>query len=202
MSYSSELTRKRILKCAEKEFLEQGFAKANLRKIAKDAKATTGALYNYFNNKEVLFDALVKQPADTLLDAFIKMHQQMKQPAKDISKQSMEKQSGSNTDLVLDYIYENFTAFKLIFCRAEGTDYAAYIDKLAKIEEDAFRRMLSNPPGGNKTVDDFFLHVTVTSGFRDLYEVVSHDLSKEDALQFMEQIKRFRFAGWREILGY
>ena len=48
MSYSSEQTRQRILECAKKEFLEQGYQKANLRKIAEDAKATTGALYNHF----------------------------------------------------------------------------------------------------------------------------------------------------------
>ena len=59
MSYSSEQTRQRILECAKKEFLEQGYQKANLRKIAEDAKATTGALYNHFKNKEVLFEALV-----------------------------------------------------------------------------------------------------------------------------------------------
>ncbi|OUO73030.1 hypothetical protein [Anaeromassilibacillus sp. An250] len=43
--------------------------------------------------------------------------------------------------------------------------------------------------------------VMCASGFRELYEIVSHNLTKEEAVDFMEQVKRFRFAGWREILG-
>ena len=38
----------------------QGFKDASLRNIVKEAGLTTGAFYGYFNNKEELFNALVK----------------------------------------------------------------------------------------------------------------------------------------------
>ena len=36
------------------------------------------------------------------------------------------------TDEVLDYVYEHFTAFKLIFCRSAGTSYEHFFDKLIR----------------------------------------------------------------------
>ena len=48
-------TRDRILNSARKYFLEYGFQAAPLRKIAKDAGFTSGALYGYFDSKEALF---------------------------------------------------------------------------------------------------------------------------------------------------
>ena len=197
MSYSSELTRQRIIDCAKQEFLEQGFQKANLREIASKAKATTGALYNHFKNKAELFDALVKEPADTLLKSFQEMHEQ-----KDLSlsdTQNVKVSSSNSTDWVLDFIYDNFVEFKLIFCRSEGTEYEHYLEKLVKIEEADYHRMLKEQPDND--IDDFFVHVMCADGIRGLYEVVAHDIPKEQASAFMEKVKRFRFAGWCEILG-
>ena len=195
MSYSSEQTRKRILVCAKKEFLKYGFQGANLRRIASEAKATTGALYNHFKNKEELFDEIVKGPTSDLLLKFQVLHDQACRA--EGHTQAME-QSNSGTDWMLDYIYEHFDIFKLVFCCSEGSTYANYMEKLITIEESAYKAVLScesNP------VDEFFIHIMCSSGFRELYEVVAHDLSKEKAVQFMERVKRFRFAGLLDILG-
>ncbi|MCR5666632.1 MAG: TetR/AcrR family transcriptional regulator [Eubacterium sp.] len=201
MSYSSQQTRQRILDCAKLEFLEQGFQKANLRKIATDAKATTGALYNHFKNKAVLFDALVKEPADTLLETFCEMHKQAEEEASPSNKKQMTETSEKDTDWVLDYIYDNFDAFRLIFCCSQGTAYSDYLDRLSEIEENSYRRMIHALHPSGEPVSDFFIHVICSSGLRQLREVVAHNLSKPEAEAFMEQIKRFRFAGWQEILG-
>lgn len=48
-----------LLQSALNEFLICGFEKASLRNIVKNANTTTGNFYNYFENKEALFDALV-----------------------------------------------------------------------------------------------------------------------------------------------
>ncbi|MHC5099511.1 TetR/AcrR family transcriptional regulator, partial [Peptoniphilus genitalis] len=61
MSYSSDLTKDRILECAKEEFLKNGFNNAQVGKIAKKAKVTTGAIYRHFRNKEELFFALIEE---------------------------------------------------------------------------------------------------------------------------------------------
>ena len=47
-----------ILEAGRKEFMEYGYEKASLRRIAKEASVTTGAIYGYFAGKEALFAAL------------------------------------------------------------------------------------------------------------------------------------------------
>lgn len=201
MSYSSDLTRQRILECAEQEFLEQGYPKANLRKIAEKAKATTGALYAHFKNKAELFDALVKGPADELYQAIVSFHQQSDSMLENTSEMTQSSRIAVNsTDWMLDYIYEHLGAFKLIICCSEGTPYVGYLDRLVEVEEQAVRKTLAlaNP---SSPVDDFFIHVMCMTGYQEMFEVVAHDLPKEQALSYVEKTRQFRFAGWAAVLG-
>ncbi len=46
-----------------------------------------------------------------------------------------------------------------------------------------------------------FLHVICSDGLRDLQELVSRDVPKEQAETYMAQLQRFRFTGWREFIG-
>ena len=59
MQFKKEEVKNRILKEAELEFLNNGFEKASLRRIVKNAGTTIGNFYNYFVNKEELFKELV-----------------------------------------------------------------------------------------------------------------------------------------------
>lgn len=198
MSYSSEQTRERILSCARQEFLENGFEKANLRRISDAAKVTTGALYAHFKNKEGLFDDLVRLPAEELFTRYEDMHDQVEVvPHEDVLERT-EKVSSEGMDWMLDYIYQHFDAFKLIVCCSESTPYSRYIDKLIEIEESTTRRVL--PEDAVKATGDFFIHVACSSGVREFFEVVAHDLPKEEAVRYMSEIKRFHFSGWRGIL--
>ena len=45
-------------------FSEYGYAKANMRMIAKDSNISTGGLYLYFKNKEDLYLTLMKSKMD------------------------------------------------------------------------------------------------------------------------------------------
>lgn len=61
-------TRAKILRAAKQEFFANGFADTNVRTIAEKAGVTTGALYNIFNNKDGIFEALVSGVFDGFLD--------------------------------------------------------------------------------------------------------------------------------------
>lgn len=62
---------KNILEASKKEFLEKGFQKASVRSIAAAVNVTTGAVYRYYENKEALFDALVKAPSEELYEFYL-----------------------------------------------------------------------------------------------------------------------------------
>jgi AcrR family transcriptional regulator len=56
-----EQTRQAILEAAEKLFLSQGYNGTSMRQIARRAGIALGGIYNHFEGKEGLFQALLKE---------------------------------------------------------------------------------------------------------------------------------------------
>jgi TetR/AcrR family transcriptional regulator of autoinduction and epiphytic fitness len=56
----SEAKRKAILKAARDNFLENGYSRAAMADIARDADVSTATLYKHFSSKEVLFAAIIE----------------------------------------------------------------------------------------------------------------------------------------------
>lgn len=201
MSYNSNLTRERILECARQEFMDHGYQNANMRRIARMANATTGALYNHFANKAVLFDALVQAPAEEMLAQFQEIHRRAGKSLSSMPDKGVEEEARTGTDWMLEYIYRHMDAFQLIFCRSEGTRWSTYLERLIEIEEQAYRVYCDALGKNGKHVEDMFLHVTAATGFQYLVELVSHNLPYDQAVAVMDSVKRYSMAGWREILG-
>ena len=109
--------------------------------------------------------------------------------------------AGSFIQIDGKYIYENFDVFKLIFCHSAGTEYEYYFDELAEIEEKYYREFVKQFSRRENMVSDFFIHVICRTGWSYIYEVVSHDLSYDEAQIFMKSIREFCFAGWGKVLG-
>lgn len=54
-----ELTRIRLLRCAEQVFSEKGYHEARVENITKMGRVAKGTIYQYFRNKEEIFIALL-----------------------------------------------------------------------------------------------------------------------------------------------
>lgn len=187
-----------LLKSAQLEFLNYGFHNASLRRISADSGVSTNSIYTRFGDKAGLFDAVVGQAADGLMDIYMKSVQAASDSL-DIDEAVDNGNEG--TDEVLEYIYEHFTEFKLIFCCSAGTSYEHYFDRLAEIEESYYKEFARKYAAPGVQISDFFIHVMCRTGWQYIYEIVSHDLSYEDAVQFMQNIRQYFYAGWKKVLG-
>lgn len=187
-----------LLKSAQLEFLNYGFHNASLRRISADSGVSTNSIYTRFGDKEGLFDAVVRQAADGLMNIYMKSVQ----AASDSMDMAEAVDNGNEgTDEVLEYIYEHFTAFKLIFCYSAGTSYEHYFDRLAEIEESYYKEFAKKYAAPGVQISDFFIHVMCRTGWQYIYEIVSHDLSYEEAVCFMQNIRQYFYAGWKNVLG-
>lgn len=191
-------TTEKLLSAAEKEFLEYGYADANLRRISAASGVSTHTIYTRFKDKAGLFDALVKVPAQELKELFMDAMSGLEtctgySDAVDVSD--------DGTDKVLSYIYDHIQAFRLIFCCSAGTPYAHYLEDMAAIEEKAYLDWIIRILGEISPTAEFFIHVMCASGYRELYELVSHNLPIDEAKKFMELEKQYHFAGWKAIMG-
>ncbi len=200
VSYSSELTKERIMACAKEEFLQKGFTNANLREIANKAKATTGAVYNHFQGKDGLFEALVGEFAANLLALYQKAHQEV-EGEYDFDSADISENMGKGTNLILEYLYADFELSKLLFCCSAGTKYEKFVDDLIEIEEKSSLDFMANDNFKPTKINKFFVHVIATSGLNNMLEAIHHDLPKAEALEYIGKIQRFYYAGTKEILG-
>lgn len=198
-------TQEKILDAAMQEFLGKGFQAASLRSIAKSAGVTTGAMYGYYHSKEALFDTLVKEAAEGFYGWYDRLHKDyMKKPVEE-QIEGMDQLTKRYVPEMVEYIYRHFEAFKLILCCSAGTEYEHYLDRLTKIEEESsfeyiaeLRRAGYEP---SRQLDETLMHIVCSQYFQALYEMVSHDIPLEKAVEYMKVLGDFQYAGWSAVLG-
>jgi len=64
----SDSTRQRILDVAERLFAQKGFAGTAVRDIAREAGLTAPSLYNHFDGKQALYEAVLARGVQPLVD--------------------------------------------------------------------------------------------------------------------------------------
>ena len=192
-----------LLEAGKSEFLAHGFLGASLRSIASSLGVTTGAIYRYYPDKEAFFDALVSKPADEFLEVYRNVQ-------RDFAKKSLQDQLNGLPEVseeghtwMMEYVYDNFDAFKLIVCCSQGTRYEHYIDTLVEIEATSGRvltdRMLEEGYSINH-IDDELIHIVSSALFYGMFETVRHDMPREKAFEYMNNLKEFYSAGWFKLL--
>lgn len=193
-----------ILKAAKEEFLTLGYTEASMRNIAKKANLTTGSLYYRFLDKAEMLDAVVGNEAEELLTMF-------KRIQNDFAKKGIENQvseMGSYTEnglhVMIDYIYDHYDVFKIIICKSKGSKYEFYIDSLVDIEVENTYRFINELKDKKLKVrepSEDLIHILCTSFFASIFEVVQHDMKREEALKYADEIYAFNEAGWSVLLG-
>lgn len=205
MNRSENTTLDNILEEAKTEFLDKGYQQASLREIVKKAGVTTGAFYGYFKNKECLFDALVEDQYETMLNMYRKT-------LTDFFEKTPEEQCENMVDATFmcmkkmkDYMYENFDAFKLILCCSEGTRYKYLIHNVAEMDIAAthdFAKSMDQVGQAAKKVNPVLEHILTSGMFAGFFELIVHDVPKEAADEYIHQLLDFYAAGWGKIMGF
>jgi len=205
LSESETKTLKKILEAGKKEFLQKGFILASLRNIVRNAEVTTGAFYGYFKSKEELFDYLVSKPANTCMEAYMKAQTEFALLPPEKQPCEMGKISGECMDEMVDYIYDNFDAFKLIICCSEGTRYENYIHDMVVVEVNAtykFMEVLKKQGLRVENVDSQLIHILASGMLSAYFEMVVHDMPREQAKGYVKELRRFYTAGWKTIMDF
>ena len=205
MTQEAMTTREGLLCAASHEFLETGYKEAALREIAKQAGVTTGALYGYFKNKEELFGALVDEPYHAILDLYNEvLHAFQSLPPED-QFNDMTDYTAVGMKRMMDLMYENHVAFKLMLCCSEGTNYSNLVHEMAELDVKAteeFAATLSDVGQVESNVNPVLEHMLTSGMFAAFFEVIVHDIPREEADEYVNQLLAFYSAGWGKIMGF
>ena len=197
-------TRGQILEAAKAEFLAKGFQHASLRGIVRAAGVTTGALYGYYDSKEALFDALVRECYEHVMGefrgalmAFAKLPiEQQPENMGAVSRRCMRE--------MLLYMHEHRDEFHLLLCSAEGTRYASMLEEAVDLEIAAthrYYRVLEQLGSPAPAIDERLEHILVTGMMNAYFEIIVHDMPLESAFRYLDELSDFYTAGWTKIMG-
>lgn len=197
-------SRERILEAARREFAGKGFSGASLRTIAGDAGVTTGSLYWHFRNKEELFDAVVGEHYDFVMNVY-------RDWAERFFSMSPEEQKKIGGDIgneciyeMLEYIYQHRTDFKILIDGSAGTRYENMQHELTEAEIESTHRFAQHMEDlgyrGRKILPELE-HILVSGMFAGLFELVKHDIPLETARECARGVHDFHTAGWKCLLN-
>ena len=197
-------TLERIQEAALTEFLEKGFLGASLRQIVKNAGVTTGAFYGYFSSKEALFASIVEPHATALMGKFMEAQTSFAELPESEQPAHMGVESGTYVDWMVDYICRHREPVKLLLCRAEGTSYERFVHNMVEVEVEytlqymeVLRRLGRDVPALSQSL----CHIIASGMFNGIFEIVVHDMPREQALRDVDQLRDFYTAGWLKLMG-
>ena len=196
-------TKKKIREGGKREVLKKGFKEASLNHIVAEAGFTKGAFYGYYADKAALFEDLVSSAAEGLVNQF----KAAQEAHFDLIPENQAAQSRElSTQYLrhfLDYIYEHFDAFKLILCCADGTKYENYIHDLVELDVARTEQYFTALRNRGRLKGDASpeLHHMITSAyFTAVFETVVHDMPREKAVGYIEELAVFFNSGWDGLL--
>ncbi|MCB7523196.1 TetR/AcrR family transcriptional regulator [[Clostridium] hylemonae] len=204
MSEQEQTTLDMVRKAAMQEFLEKGFKSASLRNIVKIAGVTTGAFYGYYNSKEELFEALVGEQYDYIMNRFCKAQQEFADLPPEEQPDNLTDISGACMHDMLVYAYEHLNEFKIILCKSEGTRFSNLIDEMAEVETKGthdYLEILKRLGRPSPPIDERLEHMLITGMFKTFFELIIHEMPLEKAEYYLKEMRAFYTAGWMKIMG-
>lgn len=205
MEQTESKTLKKILKVAAAEFSKHGFKDASLREIVKKAGVTTGAFYGYFKSKEELFDALVKEHADTVLKIYDDVLEEFQKLSFEKQRASMESFSSVGIHRMFEYVWNHKEPFHLIASASAGTRYENFIGDITKRDLNStenFYGVLESMGKKVERVDILIEEMVIKSTFSLFFELILKDLPKEEVEHGLSQLFDFYRGGWNNLMHF
>ncbi|MBO4409091.1 MAG: TetR/AcrR family transcriptional regulator [Clostridiales bacterium] len=200
MNIADPATLEGINRAGMEEFSEKGFRNASMRSIAKRAHVSTGAIYGYYDSKEELYDALVREQAERITSIF----REVQPISQDVSNEEFKeilKTSGSQHLMkVVETAFDHLPETRLLVCHSSGTKYADFIHSLSEMEAKSSKEVRKRILNGKRKIPAKFEHIVVSGMFSSLCELIIHDYPREEAMLCMQSLIDFYMAGWIGLL--
>lgn len=204
MEEKSNATLEKIHEAAMAEFLDKGFQGASLRQIVKNAGVTTGAFYGYFSSKEALFASIVEPHAAALMGRFMEAQTSFSELPEQEQPEHMGLESSQCVHWMVDYICDHREPVKLLLTRSEGTSYEHFVHNMVEMEVEytlqyieVLRRLGKDIP----MLDKSLCHIIASGMMSGIFEIVIHDMPREQAVRDVDQLCDFYTAGWLKLMG-
>ncbi len=190
-----------ILHHAEIEFLEKGFADASLRTIAQNAGVSTSTIYTRYSDKEGLFRFLVEPVMEGLRNILYQSLTDFSELDGQEQEERYKEYSDKGFPCFISYLYEHFNKFKLLVINAPNTMYQDFLESLVTLDVECMKDFLGQMNQkvlSEGRITDGFLHVVSSAFYSGVFEVVIHDMPRQEAESYINELRAFYSNGWKE----
>ncbi len=163
---------------------------------------TTGAFYGYYDSKEKLFDALVSEQYEHVMDMYMSTQNSFKELEAEKQQANMGKIGGDCLEQMIDYMYANEDEFRLILMCSKGTRYENMVHEMSEVEVQAthdFVEVMRENGIEVREIDPKLEHVLVSGMFTAFFELLIHKNDIGEAKTYLEQLREFYTAGWMRL---
>ena len=105
---------------------------------------------------------------------------------------------------MVDYICAHREPVKLLLCRAEGTSYEHFVHNMVEAEVEYTQRymeVLRRLGRDIPVLDKSLCHIIASGMFNGIFEIVVHDMPRDQAMRDVDQLRDFYTAGWLKLMG-
>ena len=103
-----------------------------------------------------------------------------------------------------DWMGQHREPVKLLLTRAEGTSYERFVHNMVEVEVEytlqymeVLRRLGREVPQLSQSL----CHIIASGMMSGIFEIVIHDMPREQALRDVDQLRDFYTAGWLKLMG-
>ena len=194
MQTPKEEIKQRILEAARKEFLKNGFEKASIRVITTNAKTSKSNLYNYFEDKDALFCAVVEPTIAEMNEGF----REIRIRNKHANTYVLDAQKGVIYGFV-KFAYNHIEDMKLLFYGSSGSSLSAFknhlIDKIAEALGEWVKQIASG-----KHFSKLFLRSVAGFYISGMEQLMLEGETEEQAADHYSEFLTFIYGGWKSAL--
>ena len=182
----------KLMEAAKQEFLKNGYERASLQTIAEKAGSSKGAIYIRYPDKESLYRSLVQPAIDGFCELLQSVLYQFNRLSGEEQTRQMLRRSNDEFPKVVDYLYDHFDEFKLLFTSGENNAYQEFIHRVVELDTGCTAQYIE--ASGNDAVSSGRLtpelnHLLSSAFYTGMFEVVIHNMPKEQAMKHIQKMR-------------
>lgn len=197
MQFAKEEIRERLLKAAREEFRKKGFRDASIRSIAARAKTSKSNLYNYFDDKDALFSAVLEPTLSAIEKGFAAVMERNRTRPGDVYSFAMQKEY---IVAVIEYVYAHREDVELLLFCAAGSSLEGYRDTILDGFSDVLSDWLKKEVPG-KRISRFFIRCVADFYLSTIEGLLVKDVPPQDAAGYFGEFMAYVYGGWSAVLG-
>ena len=105
---------------------------------------------------------------------------------------------------LVKYMYAHLEEFQILVKSSYGTRFQDFVEHLVELETDytyKFMEAIGLRFKDGKPLTKYFMHIMNKALFESFFEVNRHDMSEEEAWEYIEMLEKYHSAGWNIIYG-